>query len=92
VSTVDDGVLGAGAFIIAVFAAVVTVGLVMAVAMNLLAERSDDRMLAPRPRLARRRAPGGDRGAVTCSSCGRAMVRSDRIWLCERCDRASVVR
>lgn len=92
VSTVDDGALGAGAFVIAIFAALVTLGFVMAVAVNALVERSDDRLSYPRPRLLRKRAAGGDPPGVTCSSCGKGMVRTDHIWLCERCDRVSVVR
>ncbi len=91
-SIADDGALGAGAFVLAIFVALVTLGLVMAAAVNLFVERSNDRSFAPRRQLLRGRAPGGDLDTVTCSSCGREMVRTDHIWLCERCDRFSAVR
>lgn len=73
------GMVAAASFMLALFLAVVTIGCIIAAAM----ERRETRWY---------RAGRRKRDATTCGSCGQSMQERGSIRACPRCDRISLDR
>lgn len=73
INRLSGGITAAGAFMVAIFAGAVTVGLVLATWV----ERADS-IRVPRRTSSR---------AALCGSCRRRMVDLHSIWICPTCDR-----
>ena len=80
-SAIDDGTVGAGALILAMFLAVITAGLVAAAAVDHWVDRP-----AVNPVMAAQAA------AARCSSCRRTRISMGGMWACPKCDLAPVRR
>ena len=78
VNRLSDGITAAGAFMMAIFAGAVTVGLVFAACVECA-----DSMRVPRRTSSR---------AAKCGACRRRMVDLHSIWICPTCDRIPTER
>lgn len=76
INRLGDGITAAGAFMVAIFAGAVTVGLVLATCV----ERADS------IRVPRRASSRGSK----CGACRRQMVDLHSIWICPTCDRIPI--
>ena len=82
-SRVSGGLLGAGAFVMALFMVPLTVGAVIA-ALSVAWEESRS------PRFGIDQLASPSRTRQRCGSCHRRMSLVGPIWICPRCDRVAV--
>jgi len=85
ISRAASGFLEAGAFVLALFLATITIGVVAAFTVSALFDRSDERK-AYRGRRFKKRRWGN--GVELCGSCRGTMDQIGDIWVCPACDLA----
>lgn len=86
VSLLADGLLGDASWLVTLFAAVVTLGLLTAIGLESLSGTHGARTPRPSRWSKKRRVPAATQ-APACGSCRRQMTQVEGFWICAQCDR-----
>lgn len=91
VSRLSDGLLGAAAFMLALFIGAITLGLLAAAGVDRLTARSERIADGVPDHVSRLLAFRSDAHSSTpCRSCGESMVPAGSLWVCGTCDLAGI--